>query len=166
MSINPNDIVVPKSDLVSTMKKIPGNGHWKFPEQLGGLEYSGFVYVIRDNVLKRFYLGKKNYWTKIRGTTRTKMSDWKFYKSSSSTIETIFQHRPLEEFEFIVIEQYQKKGAVSYAETWSLCHVEAPTTDVWYNKRIEEIKWNVSEKITDRHKERLQRVIELETFEE
>jgi hypothetical protein len=141
------------------------NGRWQFCEQMGGKEYSGFVYVIRDNYLNRFYMGKKFY----RGGGKLNKgveSNWKTYLSSSKTLEIMLAERPIEEFEFICIEQYKMRGAVSYAETWSLCHVEAPTTVNWYNKRIEEISWNVKENITPRHKERLERVIRLDHFGE
>jgi len=137
------------------------NGHWSFPEQLGG-KHSGFVYVLRDNVLGRFYMGKKFFTT----GAGFKESDWKTYKSSSNTIKTILQHRPWSEFDAIVLEQYRFKGAVGWAETWGLVQVKAPFGETWYNKRIEEVTWNVSEDVTDRHKDRLERVMNMETFEE
>jgi hypothetical protein len=133
---------------------------------MGTKGHSGFIYIIRDTVLKRFYLGKKFYETKDRTTGKWKESNWKTYLSSSKTLKTLLENRPLEEFEFIVVEEYKMRGAVSYAETWTLCHVEAPTTDVWYNKRIEEVSWNVRENITDRHKRRLKRIIDFDTFKE
>jgi hypothetical protein len=142
------------------------NGHWKFPKQMGEGKASGFVYVIRDNFMERFYLGKKKYKTKIRGTQRYETGAWRTYISSSNTVKQMLAQRPIEEFEFIVLEEYIMAGALSYAETWSLCHVEAPTTDTWYNKRIEEVSWNVRERVTDRHKDRLHRIIAMEKFEE
>jgi hypothetical protein len=142
------------------------NGRWSFPEQMGEKPYTGFVYVIRDTYLQKFYLGKKFYQATDRLTKKKKESNWKTYLSSSGTLAKMLEERPLDEFEFICLEQYKMRGAVSYAETWSLCHVEAPTTDTWYNKRIEEISWNVKENITDRHKERLARVIALDSFKE
>jgi hypothetical protein len=132
---------------------------------MGEKPKSGFVYVIRDPVLHRFYLGKKMYQTKVRGTHQVVESNWRTYLSSSSTFKGMLAERPVEEFEFICIEEYKMRGAVGYAETWSLCLVEAPTTKNWYNTRIEEISWNVSENITDRHKERLQRVRDWDSFE-
>jgi hypothetical protein len=131
------------------------NGHWQFPAQMG--KGSGFVYVIRDNFLKRFYLGKKSF--KTRSGVET---GWRKYTSSSNILNEMFEHRPREEFEFFCLEEYKTKGTVGYAETWSLCLVEAPTTDMWYNKRIEKVTWKVKEMITDRHKERLNRILNME----
>jgi len=139
------------------------NGHWHFPEQMG--DGVGFIYVIRDAYLRRFYLGQKRF----KGTGKInggKESNWRNYKTSSKLMADLFKERPLDEFEFICIEQYKTKGCLTYAETWSLCLVEAPTTVDWYNKRLERISWNVTERITDRHKERLQRVISWDIFNE
>lgn len=144
-----------KSNVVS----IPtlNNGHWKFPEQMG--DGVGFIYVIRDTVLERLYLGKKSYYG-IGKLTKDKESDWKRYTSSSKIIKALLAERPKDEFEFICIEQYKTRGTLSYAETWSLCLVEAPTSNMWYNTLIEKVSWNVKEPITERHKMRLQAVLE------
>lgn len=137
------------------------NGHWLFPEQMG--EGVGFIYVIRDHVLRRMYLGKKLFY----GTgklNKGQESNWKKYTSSSKVVNDLLKIRPKDEFEFICIEQYETKGTLSYSETWSLCLVEAPTSSVWYNTLIEKVSWNVREKITDRHKERLNKALTWCTF--
>jgi hypothetical protein len=87
--------------------------------------------------------------------------DWRKYRSSSNLLKEIFAVRPEEEFEYIVLEQYKMQGALSYAETWTLCHVEAPTSVTWYNTRIEKVAWPVKEGITLRHKNRLEDVINM-----
>jgi len=141
------------------------NGHWRFCEQMGTKEYVGFIYVIRDNYLARFYLGKKLY----RGmgvANKGKESSWRKYLSSSKALEVMFKERPMEEFDFICLEQYKTKGTLSYSETWSLCFVEAPTNKTWYNTLIEKVSWPVKEPITVRHKERLEKVIKMEPFNE
>lgn len=119
----------------------------------------GFIYVIYDTVLNRAYLGKKQFY----GTGRLnngQESNWKKYTSSSKLLNELLKHRPKEEFEFICIEQYRTKGTLSYSETWSLCLVEAPTRKEWYNTLIEKVTWPVREPITNRHKERLNKIIQ------
>jgi len=135
------------------------NGHWQFEHQMGYKNFVGFIYVIYDKVLNCAYLGKKFYEGHGR-LNKGKESNWKKYVSSSKCLEAHFKERPKEEFEFICIEEYRMKGALAYAETWSLCYVEAPTKDNWYNKRIEAISWNVSEGITNRHKKNLNNILE------
>jgi len=139
-------------------KKAFNNGHWKFPEQMGGVWTDrncpvGFIYVVRDNYLERFYLGKKSFFGSS-GNSKGKESKWRSYQSSSKALEEMFKERPKDEFEFICLEQYRTKGTLSYSETWSLCLVEAPTNKRWYNTLIEKVSWPVKEPISQRHKDR------------
>ena len=155
---------IPTTD--SMMKPLPSfnNGHWTFPEQMGEGNV-GFIYVIRDVYLQRCYLGKKQFY----GTGKLnagKESDWRKYKSSSKLLKELFRERPVEEFEFICIEQYKTKGTLSYAETWSLCLVEAPTCKEWYNTLIGKVSWSVREPVSERHKERLRKILEWEEIED
>ena len=134
------------------------NGHWQFDKQMGSKEYVGFIYLIIDNYMDKFYLGKKLY----RGTgviNSGKESNWKSYISSSKYLQTHINNRPKEEFSFLCLDEYRRKGTLAYAETWTLCYVEAPTSDRWLNKRIEAISWKVSEPISQKHKDRLQAII-------
>ncbi len=149
-----------KLDLPRVVSK-HDNGHWLFPSQMavnGVKGEVGFIYVIRDNELKRLYLGKKSYFG-AGINNRGKESDWRRYKSSSKVLAELFKVRPKSEFDFICLEQYKTKGTLSYSETWSLCHVEAPTSDYWYNTLIEKVSWNVREGISQRHKDRLDMVL-------
>jgi len=146
--------------------KVPSsNGRWRFPEIMDKDKYTGFVYIIRDNYLERFYLGKKSYAYKS-GKNSGKESEWRKYNSSSSLLKEIFAERGFDEFDFICLEQYKTRGTLAYSETWTLCLVEAPTNVTWYNTRIEKVSWAVKEPITNRHKERLKRVISMEVFNE
>jgi len=138
------------------------NGHWLFPEQMG--EGVGFIYVIRDVYMQKLYLGKKSF----RGAGRLNKGEesrWRHYKSSSKFLKEHFAERPLSEFEFICLEQYKTKGTLSYAETWSLCHVQAPTSQVWYNRLIEKVSWNVKEPISQRHLDRLELAVSFKPFD-
>ena len=135
------------------------NGHWSFPEQLG--KGFGFVYLIRYNYMEKFYIGRKAF----RGN-RSFEKDWRKYTSSSNTMSKIFEERPREEFDFFCLEQYKTRGAVGYAETWSLCYVNAPLSDSWYNRRIEKVTWGVNEPITERHIARIDAIINMENPDE
>jgi len=139
------------------------NGHWQFDKDMGKNSI-GFIYVIRDKVLRRFYLGKKLYAGHGK-LNKGVESNWKKYRSSSPVLKEHFKERPIEEFDFICIAEYRSKGGLSYAETWSLCKVEAPTTDEWYNVLINKVSWRVSEGVKDSHKERLTEVIKWGEFD-
>jgi hypothetical protein len=150
--------------IVPAAKRIPkDNGHWLFPSTMGGKDKVGFIYIVRDNYLKRFYLGKKNY-RAMRGAHKGDESNWRRYMSSSKGLKAMLLERPKEEFDFICIEEYKTAGTLSYSETWSLCLVEAPTTPYWYNQLIGKVSWKVKEKISDRHKARMESVINMADF--
>ena len=81
------------------------NGDWLFTHQMGENKALGFIYVIRDNYMKMFYLGKKNYFVR-RGKNKGAPSDWRRYKSSQPTLKEIMAARPKDEFDFIVLDEY------------------------------------------------------------
>jgi hypothetical protein len=155
------NLIPPPSGFIPKVNTL-NNGHWKFPEQMGASDYSGFIYIIRDNYMGRFYLGKKSY-RSTKGAVRGQEMNWRYYTSSSNLMKEMFAERPRSEFDFFCVEQYKTRGTLSYAETWSLCHVEAPTTPTWYNHLIEKVSWNVKEPISSRHKERMSAIIRGET---
>lgn len=133
---------------------ILNNGHWDFPEQMDPSKYEGFVYIIRDDVLNKLYLGRKNYMK--RSKLNPGESDWRRYFSSSNALKPQFKERKYEGFSFYCLEQYKTRSGLAYAETWSLCYVHAPChPELWYNTRVEEIAWKIKEKPTERHIQRL-----------
>ena len=160
--------VVDKKKAPVTKLKQPGeadsnghfNGHWEFPEQLGGPEYFGFIYAIFDPFTKRGYIGKKQFVGSGK-LNKGQESDWRRYTSSCKELAEAIRQRGIVNFRFVALEQYKIRGTLTYAETWTQCHVETPTSDVWYNTRIEDISWAVKERITERHKARLQMIVEL-----
>lgn len=149
--------------------KYRGNGHWQFPTDMGSNEFIGFIYVIVDLNTWRMYLGKKNFRTlkKVEGTVRRQSTDmnWRWYISSSVELSAAIKNYGKEGFKFICIEQYKTKGMLSYAETWSLMHVESPSNEaLWYNRLINKVAWYVKERISDEHRKRLKRVTDIVHF--
>lgn len=136
-----------------------GNGHWEFPEALGTKGNVGFIYVIIDMNNNKIYLGKKQF-KGMGALNKGQDSNWRWYISSSTELSEAVKNYGKEGFEFIAIEQYKTKGTLSYAESWSLMHAEAPTRqDKWYNRLINKVSWRVTEPISERHKSRLKAVM-------
>jgi len=121
----------------------------------------GFIYLIRDPTTKKLYLGKKLYRV-MKGKTKGKESNWRVYQSSSKLVKELVKTKGKDKLEFFCVAEYNSKGSLAYAETWSLCHVHAVTTDVWMNTRIDKISWKVTEEITSDHISRLQKIINWE----
>lgn len=136
------------------------NGHWDFEGDMRLRKVVGFIYVIKDLATGKLYLGKKSY-VGAGKLNRGRESNWKWYISSSKALSASIKENGKDNFVFYCIEEYEFKGSLSFAETWSLCHVEALTNrDKWYNGLIGKVSWTVKEKVTDRHKRRLQQVID------
>jgi hypothetical protein len=140
------------------LKKNFDNGHWQFDEQLDYENAFGFIYIIREKGTGMMYIGKKFF----RGAgkiNRGKQSNWRTYTSSSREINDKITSGGKDLFEFIVLEQYYTRGGVSWAETWSQCHVEIPSNNhIWYNRFIDKVQWRSSECISKRHKKRLKQI--------
>jgi hypothetical protein len=143
-------------------KDYSGNGHWYFPESLGG-KYSGFIYVIRDRSTSKGYIGKKHF--KGNGKLNKGVeSNWQWYTSSCKDLNEAIKEKGKDDFEFIVLEQYISRGALGYAETWTMMKAETPTNrDLWYNLLVNKISWTVKEPITQRHKDRIDMILNGET---
>lgn len=138
-----------------------GSGHWEWPhEPLGGKGYVGFIYVICDIVNKKLYLGKKQY-QGMGKLNKGQDSNWRWYISSSKELSASVKLNGKSDFRYIAIEQYKSKGALSYAETWSLLHAQTPVyRNKWYNQLINKISWVVKEPPTARHIERLHKIMD------
>lgn len=142
---------------ISRSKK-KDNGHWTFTEQLDFENAYGFIYLIRHKHSGVMYIGKK-FFRGAGKSNKGKQSNWRTYTSSSKELNALISQDGKDAFEFFILEQYMTRGAVSWAETWSQCHVEVPTNNhIWLNRFIDKVQWKSSEAITDRHKKRLNKL--------
>lgn len=142
-----------------------GNGHWIADIDMGVSKAVGFVYVIRNLEKRRFYIGKKLYRSTGK-VTKGQTSNWAWYTSSCNALVADALQQQKAGFEYIFIEEYVSKGALSWAETWSICHYRIPENpDMFYNTMINKISWRVKEHITSKHVERLARAIKGDPFD-
>lgn len=135
------------------------NGHWQFDRPLCQGNQFGFVYLVHDTFNNRMYIGKKQYF----GTgkeNRGQETNWKWYTSSCRALKDAIKANDKEGFLFYVLDEYQIRGTLGFAETWSLMFVEAPANrDKWYNMLVNKISWSVKEGISQKHKDRLKAII-------
>jgi hypothetical protein len=149
----------PKENVITRTRKSrfteEPNGHWQFPELMNQRNCFGFIYLIRNRINGRGYIGSKQY-VSTKGKVKGQETTWRTYTSSSKELVIDVKQHGLASFDFICLEEYVNRGTLGYAEAWSMMHVEAfPNQDKWYNKYMEAVTWNVKEQITKRHKERL-----------
>lgn len=159
-------VKVSLSPITRTKRKdYSGNGHWEFEEALGQNGEFGFIYLIHDILNDRMYIGKKQFLgtgKKNKGVS----TNWQWYTSSCKELCESIKANGKEHFKFYVLEQYRIRGSLGFAETWSICHVEAlANRDKWYNGLINKVSWTVKESITERHKERLKAILCNETMQ-
>jgi hypothetical protein len=124
---------------------------------MGGAEYVGFVYIIHDLLENKMYLGKKAYFVK-RGSKKGDASKWRDYTSSNKELVATLAKYGKTSFDFYCLGEYKSASGLVYAETWSLCSVDAPCKTSWLNTRVEEVAWFIREPVTEAHKAELVRL--------
>ena len=140
------------------------NGHWLFPTQMDKTRV-GFVYVIRDDYMKEIYFGKKlfqGYGKMNKGVE----SNWKSYLSSSKYVQMMLKARPRSEFSFIVLDEFDTKGGLAFAEVWAITTALCPLRTDCGNTMIGKIGFNVREGMSQRFKERYDKACNWESFED
>jgi hypothetical protein len=141
-------------------------GHWDHTGlKLTPASAVGFVYLIVYKETNQKYIGKKNY--KGRGKlNKGQDSNWKSYTSSSSYLNDLIKEKGKDKFDFIILEQYNTVGGLSFAETWSQVVAETPSkNDEFINRFIDKVTWKVTEPVTDRHKKRLKNYLRKYKYE-
>jgi hypothetical protein len=130
-------------------------GHWLSGKKLNPEVAAGFVYLIYNERRNMFYIGKKFYRNR-KGKNKGKAHSWENYTSSSVTLNEDIKAIGKENFKFFIISEYNSLAALSWAETWSLVNQLIPErNDLWYNRHIDKVRWEVKEVIPEYHKTRL-----------
>jgi hypothetical protein len=133
----------------------PANGHWRFDKPLGVNGEFGFIYLIRDRLADKMYIGKKQFLGAGKAN-RGQPTNWPWYSSSCKELCEQIRVNGKDMFEFYVLEQYKNRGTLGYAETWSLMFAETPTNrHRFYNGLVNKVSWTVKETISMKHRERL-----------
>jgi hypothetical protein len=101
--------------------------------------YYGFVYIIRNNLTNKSYIGRK-YFSKastkqIKGKRKKirKPSDWENYWSSSDELKNDIKKFGKENFTRIILHLCKTRATCSYMETWEIFKNKCLLSDDWYN---------------------------------
>lgn len=102
-----------------------------------------FVYLIKDTLTGKGYIGKKLFWTKKQKQVKGKKksikveSDWKQYWSSSEEIQRLVAERQ-ETFTREILHLCVNKGSANYLEAREqMDHRVLERPDLWYNGQIQ-----------------------------
>lgn len=116
------------------------NGQPFTSEQIGKM-YS-FVYLIKDSVTGKGYIGKKLFWSKKQKQVKGKKksvkveSDWMSYWSSSDEIQSLVSERK-STFTREILHLCINKGTANYLEAREqMDHRVLEHPDLWYNGQI------------------------------
>lgn len=106
------------------MKRV---NHWVLEK--APIDAEGFIYKITNNITKKFYIGKKSFWSskktksgKISKSKKNrKESDWRRYKSSCDLLLNDIKELGVSNFTFTILficgrNQYSPKNYLSYKE--------------------------------------------------
>lgn len=125
-----------------------------FGDDQSQCEHYGFVYIIKNNVNGRKYVGKKVLWSKrtlppLKGKTRKRIvikpSDWLKYWGSSKIVKAEMEKYGIENFSREIIGLYPDKRETNYAELrYQIMHNVLDDVDengerIWYNENIDRI---------------------------
>lgn len=105
-------------------------------------DHWGFVYVIRNKVSGKRYVGKK-FFTKAGYRTvkgkRKKIrlaSDWESYYGSNKVLLEDVEKLGADQFERYIIRLCKNKSECTYWETHFIFQFEALLSDRWYNEWV------------------------------
>jgi len=135
-------------------------GHWNF-KKFDPTNHFGFLYCIHNKETGQFYLGKKQLFRggKKKSPTYGKEMPWRTYTGSSIELNKDIKKQGRNGFKFDIIDTYQTKGGLYYAEAYSQMMSDALTamltdgkTPKSYNRQIAAIRFIPKEEATTRTK--------------
>jgi len=108
--------------------------------------YYGFLYIITNNISGKKYIGRKFYHKYVK-RKQAGASNWKKYTGSCKPLNEDIKELGKENFSFVIISQYKRRGNVVYYECNYQHKYDVLTSrDVegnrlWYNGNIGGIKF-------------------------
>jgi hypothetical protein len=136
-------------------------GHWKSTKKINPSEHFGFLYCIQNTVTNQFYWGKKQFFHggKKKSVTYGKEMTWRTYTGSSEHLKKDLGKYGHDKFKFEIVDVYNSKGGLYYAEAYCQMVSECMTetlddnkTPRFYNRQIAAIRFVTKESVTDKSK--------------
>jgi len=132
-------------------------GHWVSKVKINPNTSFGFLYCVENTITKQFYWGKKQFFHGGKKKSRTygKEMTWRNYTGSSVHLKKDISTYGHENFKFEIVDTYNTKGGLYYAEAYCQMISESLTerlddgiTPRFYNRQIAAIRFIPSEVIT------------------
>jgi len=127
-------------------------GHWKtmpYLTDVDPMKSYGFVYVIRNKTNNKLYIGRKNtrHFGKKSSKNYGKETNWKRYAGSSKHVTEDIKIFGKDNFEFILLEFYNTRGGLNYAEIAFQIKCDVMTAKLpdgerqFYNGQVGAVRW-------------------------
>lgn len=134
-------------------------GHWKSKVSFNPSDHFGFLYCIQNKITRQIYWGKKQFWRGglKKSSTYGKEMPWRVYVGSSEHLKLDLKNQKKSDFVFEIVDVYNTKGGLYYAEAYCQMVSESMTeklednkTPRFYNRQIAAIRFVPKESISVR----------------
>lgn len=103
-------------------------------------KYEGFVYIIENILEKKYYIGKKSFWTRQKnkktGRRETKESDWRNYYGSSDNVKQDIERIGKNNFKRTILHLCVYKKQMTFHEEREQWQRNVLLCDDYYNTNI------------------------------
>jgi hypothetical protein len=119
-------------------------GHWQYEGKLDPSKHFGFLYLIINKQNGFQYVGIKQFSFK-RGAKRSN-SHWEDYTGSSKWLNADIAKLGKDNFKFIIIDVFDSKQSLHYAELKYMIQNNCLWSKQWYNQQVRARVVNVKTK--------------------
>jgi len=129
-------------------------GHWLVPHDFDPDDYVGYIYIIKNNINNKQYVGRKQFKSlrrlkplkgRVNKRHRYSDSDWRGYCGSSKSLLNDINNSGWGNFTFTIIQLCKNKSQMSYFEAYYMFQYEVLTKcnskgeRMFYNQNIPKV---------------------------
>ena len=103
------------------------NWLWKGETYIDNGHYFGFIYLIKDNINNKMYIGEKSL---------TTTPHWTKYKSSNKRLKSLITKDTINDFEFHILALVTDKSIMKYLEAKFILQFGCLESDNFYNANV------------------------------
>jgi hypothetical protein len=139
------------------------HGHWDIMPYLldqDPTKSHGFIYCVENTETNKLYIGRKQTVQLGKKSSKTygKVTNWKTYMGSSKHLTDDIKSLGKDKFKFIILEFYQTRGGLNYAEIAFQVKCDVMTAKLpngerqFYNGQVGAVRWVPKEYISEEHR--------------
>ena len=94
----------------------------------------GFIYRVSEISTRRYYIGKKDFYSKIKGIKQE--SNWRYYTTSCKELSSKIK-KNIDDYEFKILKIAFDSTALKFAEIEEMINHKCITSELSYNNNIQ-----------------------------